>query len=45
VAWTPDRRVGPLRRFAALEREVHNQACQQADLYVAGLVAQAGKHL
>jgi hypothetical protein len=28
--------------FAAVEREVHDQARQQADLYVAGLLAKAG---
>ena len=30
--------------FAAVEREVHDQARQQADLYVAGLLAQASEH-
>jgi hypothetical protein len=30
--------------FAAVEREVHDQARHQADLYVAGLVAKAGEH-
>ena len=29
--------------FAALEREVHEQARRQADLYVAGLLAKAGE--
>jgi hypothetical protein len=29
--------------FAAVEREVHEQARQQADLYVAGLLAKAGE--
>jgi hypothetical protein len=29
--------------FAAVEREVHDQARQQADLYVAGLLAQASE--
>jgi hypothetical protein len=28
--------------FAAIEREVHEQARRQADLYVAGLLAKAG---
>jgi hypothetical protein len=28
-------------RFAAIEREVHEQARRQADLYVAGLLAKA----
>ena len=30
--------------FAAVEREVHDQARRQADLYVAGLLAKAGEH-
>src|SRR5438552_1673564 len=30
-------------RFAALDREVHDQARHQADLYVAGLLAKAGE--
>ena len=30
--------------FAAVEREVHDQARQQADLYVAGLLAKASEH-
>jgi hypothetical protein len=30
-------------RFAAVEREVHEQARRQADLYVAGLLAKAGE--
>jgi hypothetical protein len=29
--------------FAAVEREVHEQARRQADLYVAGLLAKAGE--
>ena len=29
--------------FAAVEREVHDQARRQADLYVAGLLAKAGE--
>ncbi len=29
--------------FAAIEREVHDQARRQADLYVAGLLAKAGE--
>ena len=29
--------------FAAVEREVHDQARQQADLYVAGLLAKASE--
>jgi hypothetical protein len=29
--------------FAAVEREVHEQAWRQADLYVAGLLAKAGE--
>jgi hypothetical protein len=29
--------------FAAVEREVHDQARQQADLYVAGLLAKVGE--
>jgi len=29
--------------FAAVEREVHDQARHQADLYVAGLLAKAGE--
>src|SRR5205814_506438 len=29
--------------FAAVEREVHDQTRRQADLYVAGLLAQAGE--
>jgi hypothetical protein len=31
--------------FAAVEREVHDQARHQADLYVAGLLAKAGERL
>src|SRR4051794_27037560 len=30
--------------FAAVEREVHEQARRQADLYVAGLLAKASEH-
>lgn len=30
--------------FAAVEREVHDQAKRQADRYVAGLLAKAGDH-
>ena len=30
--------------FAAVEREVHDQARRQADLYVAGLLAKASEH-
>lgn len=30
--------------FAAVEREVHDQARHQADLYVAGLLAKASEH-
>ena len=30
--------------FASVEREVHDQARQQADRYVAGLLAQASEH-
>jgi hypothetical protein len=30
--------------FAAIEREVHEQARRQADLYVAGLLAKASAH-
>src|SRR5947209_6089734 len=30
--------------FAAIEHEVHEQARQQADLYVAGLLAKASAH-
>ena len=40
MARTPDHRSGQLRRC---EREVHEQARRQADLYVAGLLAKAGE--
>ena len=36
-----DRLVVDPASFAAVEREVHDQARQQADLYVAGLLAKA----
>ena len=39
-----DRLVVDPASFAAVEREVHDQARQQADLYVAGLLAKASEH-
>jgi hypothetical protein len=36
-----DRLVRDPASFAAIEREVHEQARRQADLYVAGLLAKA----
>ena len=39
-----DRLVGDPASFAAVEREVHDQARRQADLYVAGLLAKASEH-
>jgi hypothetical protein len=36
-----ERLVNDPASFAAIEREVHEQARRQADLYVAGLLAQA----
>src|SRR4051795_10328837 len=38
-----DRLVVDPASFAAVEREVHEQARRQADLYVAGLLAKAGE--
>ena len=38
-----DRLVVDPASFAAVEREVHDQARQQADLYVAGLLAKASQ--
>ena len=38
---TLDRLVRDPASFAAIEREVHDQARRQADLYVAGLLAKA----
>jgi hypothetical protein len=40
AAWL-DRLVRDPASFAAIEREVHEQARRQADLYVAGLLAKA----
>ena len=37
-----ERLVNDPASFAAIEREVHEQARRQADLYVAGLLAKAG---
>jgi hypothetical protein len=39
-----DRLVVDPASFAAVEREVHDQARRQADLYVAGLLAKASEH-
>src|SRR4051812_10136359 len=39
-----DRLVDDPASFAAVEREVHDQARRQADLYVAGLLAKASEH-
>src|SRR3954464_8208676 len=39
----PDRLVDDPASFAAVEREVHDQARRQADLYVAGLLAKASE--
>ena len=39
-----DRLVTDPASFAAVEREVHDQARRQADLYVAGLLAKASEH-
>ena len=39
-----DRLVVDPASFAAVEREVHEQARRQADLYVAGLLAKASEH-
>jgi hypothetical protein len=39
-----DRLVVDPASFAAVEREVHDQARRQADLYVAGLLAKASAH-
>lgn len=38
-----DRLVANPASFAAIEREVHDQARHQADLYVAGLLAKASE--
>ena len=38
-----DRLVNDPASFAAVEREVHDQARRQADLYVAGLLAKASE--
>jgi hypothetical protein len=38
-----DRLAGDPASFAAVEREVHDQARHQADLYVAGLLAKASQ--
>jgi len=38
-----DRLVDDPASFAAVEREVHDQARRQADLYVAGLLAKASE--
>ena len=40
-----ERLVDDPASFAAVEREVHDQARRQADLYVAGLLAKASEHL
>ena len=42
VEWL-DRLVVDPASFAAVEREVHDQARRQADLYVAGLLAKASQ--
>ena len=39
-----ERLVDDPASFAAVEREVHDQARRQADLYVAGLLAKASEH-
>ena len=39
-----ERLVNDPASFAAVEREVHDQARRQADLYVAGLLAKASEH-
>jgi len=39
----PQRLVNDPASFAAIEREVHEQARRQADRYVAGLLAQASR--
>ena len=39
-----ERLVDDPSSFAAVEREVHDQARRQADLYVAGLLAKASEH-
>ena len=39
-----DRLVVDPASFASVEREVHDQARRQADLYVAGLLAKASEH-
>ena len=39
-----DRLASDPASFAAVEREVHEQARRQADLYVAGLLAKASEH-
>jgi hypothetical protein len=38
-----ERLVANPASFAVIEREVHDQACRQADLYVAGLLAKASE--
>ena len=39
-----ERLVNNPANFATIEREVHEQARRQADLYVAGLLAKASEH-
>jgi hypothetical protein len=43
VDWL-ERLVDDPASFAAVEREVHDQARRQADLYVAGLLAKVSEH-
>jgi len=43
VEWL-DRLMADPASFATVEREVHDQARRQADLYVAGLLAKVSEH-